>query len=58
MGSLAADPVVKYMTNTEIEKQMQDRRKLMEMAAKELDFIEAARYRDEISAFKKLLRKQ
>ena len=58
MGSLAADPVVKYMTNTEIEKQMQDRRKLMEKAAKELDFIEAARYRDEISAFKKLIRKQ
>ena len=58
MGSLAADPVVKYMSNTEIEKQMQDRRKLMEKAAKELDFIEAARYRDEISEFKKLLRKQ
>ena len=58
MSSLAADPVVKYMSNTEIEKQIQDRRKLMEKAAKELDFIEAARYRDEIEEYKKLLRKQ
>jgi len=58
MNSLAADPVIKYMSNTEIEKQIQDRRKQMEKAAKELDFIEAARYRDEIEEYKKQLRKK
>ena len=58
MNSLAADPVIKYMSNTEIEKQIQDRRKQMENAAKELDFIEAARYRDEIEEYKKQLRKK
>ena len=46
------------MSNTEIEKQIQDRRKQMEKAAKELDFIEAARYRDEIEEYKKQLRKK
>ncbi len=56
--SIAADPVVKYMSNTEIEKQITERRKDMEKAAKELDFIEAARFRDEIADLKKLLKKQ
>ncbi len=56
--SIAADPVVQYMSNTEIEKQLVDRRKKMEAAAKDLDFIEAARFRDEIAELKKLLKKQ
>lgn len=57
-NSIAADPVVKYMSNSEIEKQILERRKDMEKAAKELDFIEAARFRDEIAELKKLLKKQ
>ena len=39
----------------QIEKKIRDKRKLMESAAKDLDFIMAAKFRDEISAYKKRL---
>ncbi len=52
---LAADPVVAYMSKDEIKKQLQLTQKKMEKAAKDLDFIEAAKYRDEIDALKKML---
>ncbi|MGB0390028.1 MAG: excinuclease ABC subunit UvrB [Salibacteraceae bacterium] len=55
--SLAADPVLAYMTQDEINKQIEDTRKKMKAAAKELDFIEAAKYRDEIYALEKLKKK-
>lgn len=45
---VAADPVVKYMTREEIEKAIQQTRKKMEEVVKELDFIRAAQYRDEL----------
>lgn len=48
--SLAADPVVKYMSKEQLEKSIKHTRKLMEAAAKELDFMEAARLRDELFA--------
>ena len=48
--SLAADPVVAYMTKAQIDKSIVKLRKEMENAAKDLDFIEAARLRDEIFA--------
>ena len=47
---LAADPVVAYMTIEQLEKSITFTRKQMEKAAKELDFIEAARWRDELFA--------
>jgi len=53
---LAADPVVQYMTLEQLEKSILYTRKQMEKAAKELDFVEAARLRDELfalEAFKK-----
>jgi excinuclease ABC subunit B len=53
---LAADPVVQYMSLEQLEKSIIHTRKQMEKAAKELDFIEAARLRDELfalEAFKK-----
>ncbi len=53
---LAADPVVKYMSNEQIEKAILQTRKSMEKAAKDLDFIEAARYRDELFALQELLK--
>ncbi len=53
--SLAADPVVAYMSKDEIKKQLRITQKKMEKAAKDLDFIEAAKYRDEIDALKKML---
>jgi excinuclease ABC subunit B len=52
---LAADPVVKFMDEPALKKAMEKTRKAMEKAAKELDFIEAARLRDEMYVFEKLL---
>lgn len=46
--NLAADPVVQYMSLEQLEKMITRTRKAMEKAAKELDFIEAARLRDEM----------
>lgn len=48
--SLAADPVVQYMNSEQLDKTIIRTRKAMEKAAKELDFIEAARLRDEMYA--------
>jgi len=45
---LAADPVVQYMGKTDLEKLMVQAQSKMEQAAKELNFMEAARYRDEL----------
>jgi excinuclease ABC subunit B len=52
---VAADPVVQYMTPEGLEKTIEKTRKQMRAAAKELDFIEAARLRDEMFALEKLL---
>ncbi|MFN4197872.1 MAG: excinuclease ABC subunit UvrB [Flavobacterium sp.] len=48
--SKAAEPVTEYLTKDEIEKRIREKRKLMEIAAKELDFIQAAKLRDEIKS--------
>lgn len=53
--SLAADPVVAYLTKDELEKMADRTRKAMEKAAKELEFMEAARLRDEYLAIQKML---
>ena len=53
---IAADPVVKYMNREALEKAIEKTRKSMEKAASELDFIEAARFRDEMADLQKLLR--
>lgn len=45
--SVAADPVLEYMPKKELEKMAEKTKKAMEKAAKELDFIEAAKLRDE-----------
>lgn len=54
-NSVAADPVVAYMSKPELEKLVKKTSKQMEEAAKDLDFVEAARLRDEYFALKKLL---
>lgn len=51
----AADPVVMYMTKEQLAKAIEKAKKSMEMEAKELNFIEAARYRDEMYALQKML---
>ena len=53
--SLAADPVVAYLGKDELIKMADLTRKAMEKAAKELEFMEAARLRDEYLAFQKLI---
>lgn len=53
--TLAADPVTAYMSKDDITKLAERTRKAMEKAAKELEFIEAARLRDEYLALQKLL---
>ncbi len=53
--SLAADPVIAYMPKQDLLKLADKTQKLMEKAAKDLDFIEAARYRDEWFAIKKVI---
>jgi excinuclease ABC subunit B len=52
---VAADPVVQYMSPDGLEKAIAKTKKQMKGAAKELDFIEAARLRDEMFALEKLL---
>ncbi len=54
-NELAADPVVKYMGRKELEKAIEAAKKQMEKAAGELDFIEAARFRDEMYVYQQLL---
>ena len=54
---LAADPVIQYMSNKELEKAIKQAKSKMQKAAKELDFISAAQYRDEMQALEKRLKK-
>ncbi|MFB9865320.1 excinuclease ABC subunit UvrB [Rufibacter immobilis] len=54
--SVAADPVVQYMKKDELEKVIKKTEKQMEAAAKELDFLQAAKYRDELAELRKLLK--
>jgi excinuclease ABC subunit B len=53
--SLAADPVVAYLSKDELVKMSDRTRKAMEKAAKELEFMEAAKLRDEYLAIQKLI---
>jgi len=46
--SLVADPIVQYMTRAQLEKSIERTKKLMTEAAKKLEFIEAAQFRDEL----------
>jgi excinuclease ABC subunit B len=55
---VAADPVVQYMGREALEKAIEKTKKTMQKAAKELDFIEAARLRDEMYALQELLKKK
>ena len=54
--SLAADPVMEYLSRDKIEKMMGETERKMKKAAKDLDFISAAQFRDELFALKKKLK--
>ena len=56
--SIAADPVVQYMDSRQLQSNIDKTRKSMEKAAKDLDFYEAARLRDELFALQKLLKQK
>ena len=46
--AMVADPIVMKMTRKQLEKSIQNTTALMKEAAKNLDFLQAAQYRDEI----------
>ncbi|MCU4157724.1 excinuclease ABC subunit UvrB [Carboxylicivirga sp. A043] len=56
--NIAADPVVEYMSSDALKKTIEKTKKEMQKAAKELDFITAAQYRDEIKRLEELLNKK
>ena len=56
--NIAADPVVQYMTKKQLEKAISKTRKAMMEAAKKLEFLEAAQYRDELIKLEEMLNKQ
>ena len=56
--SIAADPVVQYMTKPQMEKAIERTRKQMQEAAKKLEFIEAAQYRDELLRLEDMLKER
>ena len=57
-ATLAADPIVQYMNRAQLEKSIERTKKLMQEAAKKLDFIEAAQYRDEVLKMEDLLKEK
>lgn len=54
-AAFAADPIINEMTRPELEKSIDNTKRLMEEAAKRLDFIQAAQYRDEMLRLQKML---
>ena len=56
--NMAADPVVQYMSQEELKKQIGKVKSAMLRAAKEMDFMEAARLRDEMYGLEKLLKEK
>ena len=57
-SAIAADPIMQYMSRAQLEKSIERTKKLMQEAAKKLDFIEAAQYRDEILKMEELLKEK
>ena len=56
--NIAADPVVQYMSKAQMEKSIERTRKQMQEAAKKLEFIEAAQYRDELLKLEDLMKEK
>ena len=57
-ASIAADPVVQYMSKPQMEKAIERVRKQMQEAAKKLEFIEAAQYRDELLRLEDMMKER
>lgn len=56
--NIAADPIVQYMSKAQMEKSIERTRKLMQEAAKKLEFIEAAQYRNELLKLEDLMKEK
>ena len=56
-ANLAAEPKIEYNNNKDIEKAIREKRKAMEKAAKDLDFMQAAKLRDQIKELQNALEK-
>ena len=57
-NTMAADPIVQYMTKPQMEKTIERTRKLMQEAAKKLEFIVAAQYRDELLKLEDMMKER
>ena len=57
-NTMAADPIVQYMNKPQMEKTIERTRKLMQEAAKKLEFIEAAQYRDELLKLEDMMKER
>lgn len=57
-GTMAADPIIKSMTPEQLEKSIERTTELMKEAARNLDFLQAAQYRDEIIRLKNIAGKE
>jgi excinuclease ABC subunit B len=55
MATLAADPIVQYMTKPDLKKSIENTKKDMLAAAKNMDFLLAAKLRDEMFALEKMM---
>ena len=56
--NIAADPVVQFLSKAQMEKSIERTRKLMQEAAKKLEFIEAAQYRNELLKLEDLMKEK
>lgn len=56
-NGIAADPIIKRMTKEQLQKAIEHTTQMMKEAAKELDFLQAAQYRDEVIRLQELLEK-
>lgn len=56
--SIAADPIVQYMTKAQLQKSIDNTRKEMLTASKEMDFLAAAQLRDEMFALEKMMKER
>lgn len=56
--NIAADPIVQYMSKAQMEKSIERTRRLMQEAAKKLEFIEAAQYRNELLKLEDLMKEK
>ena len=57
-ASVAADPIVQYMSKPELQKAIEKTKKEMNAAAKEMDFLQAAKLRDEMFALESILKEK